>query len=160
MTPEQTPLMRAARFVGDFGNPFYDEERHRDVWNEASAFGLQLAVVTALLFATISVWVVGRSALLYVQVGLGLVGAVGCLTILYAQRLGVDELAPQRLQRARIIPFVVLVVLVVLLVAGMLHADPASRSWSSLAGAATGGLVVAGAVVLARRRARPAQTSD
>ena len=36
------PFVRAARFVGDLGNPFYEEERQRDVWNEACAFGLQL----------------------------------------------------------------------------------------------------------------------
>ena len=36
------PFVRVAQFIGDFGNPFYDEERQRDVWNEACAFGLQL----------------------------------------------------------------------------------------------------------------------
>lgn len=157
MTTRQTPLMRAARFVGDLGNPFYDEERHRDVWNEASTFGLQLALVTALLFATVSIWILGRPALLYVQIGLALTGAVGGLTILYAQRLGVDVLEPQRLQRARMIP---LAVLVVVLLAGMLNADATSWSWSTAAGAATGILVVAGAVVLPRRFARPDQPFD
>ncbi len=157
MTTRQTPLMRAARFVGDLGNPFYEEERHRDVWNEASAFGLQLALVTALLFATVSIWIVGRPALPYVEIGLVLTGAVGGLTILYAQRLGVDVLAPQRLQRARMIP---LAVLVVALLAGILHADATSWSWSTAAGTVTGILVVAGAIVLARRFARPDQPSD
>lgn len=113
MTTEQTPLMRAARFVGDFGNPFYEEERHRDVWNEASAFGFQLALFTALLFATVSIWVIGRPALPYVAAGLGLTGAISWLTVLYAQQLGVNVLQPQRLQLRRIIPIALLIVVLV-----------------------------------------------
>ena len=42
------PLIRVAQFIGDFGNPFYDEERQRDVWNEACAFGLQLLLWSTL----------------------------------------------------------------------------------------------------------------
>ncbi|MDQ3276230.1 MAG: hypothetical protein M3Q39_14700 [Actinomycetota bacterium] len=54
--------MRAAAGIGDFGNPFYAEERQRDVWNEASAFGLQLLLWLSMLTATISVWVFGAPA--------------------------------------------------------------------------------------------------
>ena len=81
-TAQSNPFLRAARFVGDFGNPFYEEERHRDVWNEACAFGFQLALLTALLFSTVCIWLVGRPALAYVQIGIVLTGAISCVTIL------------------------------------------------------------------------------
>ncbi len=38
----QSWIVRSAELIGDLGNPFYAEERQRDVWNEASAVGLQL----------------------------------------------------------------------------------------------------------------------
>lgn len=59
----QDPLVRAGHFVGDFGSPFYGEERQRDVWNEAQAFGLQLAVWATLTAATITVWSVAPPCL-------------------------------------------------------------------------------------------------
>ena len=154
-TAQSGPFVRAARFVGDFGNPFYDEERQRDVWNEASAFGFQLALVTTLLFSTVCIWLVGRPALPYVQLGLGLTGAIGGATILYAQRLGVDVLQPQRLNRARTIP---VGMLLAVLIAGMVRASSStsSWSWSSAAGAATGLAVVAAAFSLTRHRSRQA----
>ncbi len=34
-------MMKAMRFVGDLDDDFYKDERQRDVWNEASAVGLQ-----------------------------------------------------------------------------------------------------------------------
>lgn len=151
-TAPSSPFLRAARFIGDFGNPFYEEERHRDVWNEASAFGLQLALVAALVFSTVSIWLVGRPALLFVQIGIGLTGAISGATILYAQQLGVDVLQPQRLNRARMVPVAVLFVVLVL---GMLRAA-GGTSWSTVAGAVTGGAVTVGALALARQRTRRA----
>jgi hypothetical protein len=70
------PLVRIAQFVGDFGNPFYEEERQRDVWNEACAFGLQLAIWLVLGASTVVVWTVGAASVPYVQGALGLL-AVG-----------------------------------------------------------------------------------
>ena len=154
-TAQSSRFVRAARLVGDFGNPFYEEERHRDVWNEASAFGFQLALVTALLFSTVCIWVVGRPALPYVQVGVVLTGIISWATILYAQRLGVDVLQQQRLNRARMVP---MAVLLVVLVAGMVRAvsSTSSWSWSTAAGAVTGFAVAAGAFALVRQRTRRA----
>ncbi len=51
----QDPLVRMAHVVGDFGKPFYAEERQRDVWNEASAFGFQLVLWCALVVCTATV---------------------------------------------------------------------------------------------------------
>jgi hypothetical protein len=154
-TAQSSPFLRAARAVGDFGNPFYEEERHRDVWNEASAFGFQLFLLTAFLFATVSIWLVGPPALRYVQVGMVLTGAISWLTLLYAQRLGVDVLQPQRLNRARMVP---IVVLVLLLGAGMLRAaqDGSGFDRGTAAGAVTGFLLVLAFFVVTDLRTRRA----
>jgi hypothetical protein len=100
-------FMRAAARIGDFGNPFYDEERRRDVWNEASAVGLQLCLWLGLASATVALWVVGGDALPYVFTLLGVVGLAGIVTIGYAERLGV-EFEPQHIARARMAPYLVL----------------------------------------------------
>src|SRR5919112_6877143 len=83
------PFVRVAQFVGDFGNPFYAEERQRDVWNEACAFGLQLLLWLTLGAAVVVVWVVGAPAVPYAQGALVLLGTVSLLTIAYAHRRGV-----------------------------------------------------------------------
>ena len=157
-TVQSSPFLRAARHIGDFGNPFYEEERHRDVWNEASAFGLQLAVWAALLFSTVCIWLVGRPALPYVQVGFALIGAIGGVTLLYAQRLGVDALQSTRLNRARLVPFTVLFFL---LIAGMVTAAGSGASSFErgyATGAAIGALLALAAVahgIWRTRRAAP-----
>jgi hypothetical protein len=160
---QSSPFVRAARFIGDFGNPFYEEERHRDVWNEASAFGFQLFLISTLLFSTVCTWLVGRPALPYVQVGVLLTGVISWATILYAQRLGVDVLQSARLNRARMVPFTVLAVV---LVVGMLRASGAGSSWdaATAAGAVTGAALAlalgALAVWGARRAAARAERAD
>jgi len=163
-TARSSPFVRAARVIGDFSNPFYEEERHRDVWNEASAFGFQLFLITALLFSTVCIWLVGRPALPYVQVGVVLTGVISWVTILYAQRLGVDVLQPQRLNRARMIP---IAALAVVLVVGMLRVTvDAGSSWdgATAAGAVTGAALALGlgavAVWWARRAVRKAEQTD
>jgi hypothetical protein len=160
---QSSPFLRAARQIGDFSNPFYEEERHRDVWNEASAFGFQLFLITAFLFATVCIWLVGQPALPYVQVGMVLTGAISWLTLLYAQRLGVDVLQPQRLDRRRMLPFVALTVV---LVVGMLRASGAGSTWdaATAAGAVTGAGTALGlgalAVWAARRAAARSEQGD
>ncbi len=37
MSNDRSLFVRAAAAVGDLGNPFYDEERQREVWNEAAS---------------------------------------------------------------------------------------------------------------------------
>lgn len=119
MTPEETSesprrdwFVRAAAGIGDFGNPFYAEERQRDVWNEASAFGLQLLLWLSMLTATISVWVFGAPAVPYALSLLALVSVAAIATASYAARLGVtDSTALKRAQMLRIVPYAALLVL-------------------------------------------------
>ncbi|MEO7745675.1 MAG: DUF2029 domain-containing protein [Actinomycetota bacterium] len=151
-------VMRSARAVGDLGNPFYAEERQRDVWNEASAVGLQLAIWLMLLAATVMVWVGGRDAVPYALAVFVLAGAVSWTTVLYALALGVDASSPQHVLRARLLPYLALLVLLVVgTVRALGHVSP-----SVAAGAAVGaGIAVAGLTLARRRRsAAPARADD
>ena len=76
-------FVRLAGVVGDFGNPFYGEERQRDVWNEASAFGLQLVLWLGLLTSTALVWVGGSDTVPYAVGLLGIIGFTALATIGY-----------------------------------------------------------------------------
>lgn len=88
--PRRSRFVRAASVVGDFDSPFYDEERDRDVWNEASAIGFQLLLWGVPLIAAASLWIVGSAALLPIGLLLGLWGAAAAVVLSYAQRFGVD----------------------------------------------------------------------
>jgi uncharacterized membrane protein YkvI len=151
-------LVRVAAFLGDLSNPFYREERQRDVWNEASAVALQVVVVLSLLAETAAVWIVGADALPYVYALLGIVGIAGWIAILYARSLGVHADDPQRMWRPRMIPYLAVLAL---LAAGLVHAtaqDTSSDDWSTVAGMVTGmvagvALAVAGSLY-ARKRLR------
>jgi hypothetical protein len=105
----QHPLVRVAHVVGDFSNPFYAEERQRDVWNEASAFGFQLVIWLTLAVGTATVWLVGAAAVPYVGAALVLLGLVCGLTVAYAQHLGVDLTGREHLARWRMLPYTLLV---------------------------------------------------
>jgi len=148
----QAPIVRMAHVVGDFSNPFYAEERQRDVWNEASAFGLQLVIWCALTIGTASVWVVGAPAVPYVCAALLVVGAVCGLTVAYAQHLGVDLNGRDRMMRWRLVPYALLVVT---LLVGLLRARQEPLDVSTTAGMVTGaavGVLLAAAAL--RRRPR------
>jgi carbon starvation protein CstA len=151
-TPRQHPLVRTAHFVGDFGNPFYAEERQRDVWNEASAFGFQLVIWLTLAVGTATVWLVGAAAVPYVGAALVLLGLVCGLTVAYAQHLGVDLTGREHLARWRMLPYTLLVAALAL---GLVRAQAAPLDVETLAGMATGAAVgVLAAVVALRRRSR------
>jgi hypothetical protein len=103
-------FVRFAGVVGDFGHPLYAEERQRDVWNEASAFGFQLLLWLSMLAATITVWAVGTPAVPYTSALMMLLGAGSLATIWYANRLGVDLYASRWASGPRLIAVAVLLV--------------------------------------------------
>jgi hypothetical protein len=103
-------FVRAAGVVGDLGSPFYREERQRDVWNEASAVGLQTTLLLALAAATGMVWLGGATGLPYAATLFGVVGVASWMTMLYAAALGVT-VDDADLLRLRLVPYLVLVVL-------------------------------------------------
>jgi hypothetical protein len=103
-------FVTAAGVVGDLGHPFYDEERQRDVWNEASAVGFQLALWLSLAAATAMVWLGGTPALPYATTVLALASVASGVTVLYAHRLGVRIDDPRGMLRLRMLPYVGLLV--------------------------------------------------
>ena len=147
----------AAGVVGDLGSPFYREERQRDVWNEACAVGLQVALWLGLALAAAMVWLGGSTALPYaLAVFAVLFGATSWVTILYAQQLGVRVEDPGGLLQLRLVPYLLLLAL---FLAGVVRAAPSDGFVGGLAqGAAVGGaaatLWLLASGLRARRRAR------
>lgn len=84
------PLGRFAAAVADLGDPFYDEERQRDVWNEASAFGFQLMLWGNLSLAAALLWIQGGDALGAAYALIVIAGLASVLAITYARQLGVE----------------------------------------------------------------------
>jgi hypothetical protein len=149
-------FVRAAAVIGDHSNPFFGEERQRDVWNEASAVALQVLLSLNLLAATAAVWIVGADALPYVYALLAMIGIASWIAILYSWSLGVHVEDRTWVSRRRKIP---VLVIAVALAAGMLRAQTGHvfADWSTVAGMITGvaAVVVVFAAVswYARRRA-------
>lgn len=119
--PSDGWFVRAAGQVGDLGNPFYSEERQRDVWNEASAVGLQLALWLGLGAATAMVWLGGAEGLPYAVALVSVLGVTSGVAVLYAQRLGVRIEDAGTGLRLRLLPYAVLLTFFLL---GALRAAP------------------------------------
>ena len=130
-------FVRAAGMVGDLGNPFYREERERDVWNEASAVGLQLVLWLGLAAAAGMVWLGGATALPYAVTVFLIVGAGSGVGLLYAHRLGVRVSATGRVLQLRLVPYIALVVL--FLFGALRAASSSGLSASFVRGMAVGG---------------------
>lgn len=93
-----TPVVRAMSFVGDLDDSFYDDERQRDVWNEAAAAGFQLLLWTALAASAILPWLPGRTGTA-IALGLLISVSVASLAVLsYAKALMVDPAVSLRLR--------------------------------------------------------------
>lgn len=147
--PRESAFVRLAAGVGDLGNPFYREERQRDVWNEASAVGMQLTLWAGMAAATVMVWVGGAQGFPYALTLMLLLGAISWVVVLYAARLGVDPASGTRLARRRKVPYLVLLLA---FFAGVLHSGVVSGStgWGAMFGVLVGAL----AGVLGLRRSR------
>lgn len=146
-------LLRAGGAVGDFGNPFYRDERQRDVWNEASAVGLQLVLWLGLAGAAAMVWLGGDTAWPYAVVLVAVLGVGSWVSMLYARALGVHVTDAGRV--LRLIPYLVLLMLFVV---GCLRAAPADGSRAGFAvGVAVGGATAVLWLAWSGLRARPAQ---
>jgi len=149
-------FVRTAGRIGDLGSPFYDEERQRDVWNEASAVGFQLVLWLLPAAATLSVWVGGATAIPYALVMFLASGLASWVVTAFAQARGINMRAAEgiTLLRWRLLAYLVLLVA---FCAGLLRATPESSfgrgaSWGLLAGAVIG----IAAVAWSQRRPRRA----
>lgn len=163
----RSAVERIAEVVGDLDSPFYDEERDRDVWNEASAVGFQAMLWGLPAVAAVLLWVRPLDAAIPVAALLIPWSAAAVLTLAYARRHAVDPGGAEALDAspARAATFAVVIAG---LASGFLRVglalDTAGTLGSFLRGAAQGAavafLAVAGwAVIVAirerRRRASP-----
>ena len=95
-TPARPSMfMRAATVVGDLDSPFYDEERQRDVWNEASAVTYQLTLWLGLVAANAMIWVGGADGRPYALATAAVVTLPSIVLLGYAERLGVPADRPE-----------------------------------------------------------------
>jgi hypothetical protein len=135
-TATKEPLFdRFASAVADFGSPFYAEERQRDVWNEASAFGLQLFLWGSLVLSAVMFWVGGRALLPYGAVLMLFASFVSYLMLAYVKRLGVDVPVKGALKGWRLVAFLVVYL------ANVLGALSAMDSGSTRTGFAAGTVI-------------------
>lgn len=154
-------FVRAGAAIGDLGSPFYREERQRDVWNEASAVGLQVTLWLALAAATGMVWLGGATGLPYAATLFCVVGVASWITLLYAGALGVtiDDAA---LLRLRLVPYLALVVLFLVGAArvapsgGFLGGFVQGGAWGAAAGGALAVFFTLRGGLRARRQKRHA----
>lgn len=154
-------FVTAAGAVGDLDHPFYAEERQRDVWNEASAVGLQLALLLGLAAATAMLWLGGGEALPYAAALLGVLAAASALTVGYAARLGVRfEPDVEGLLRLRLVPYGVLLVLFLVAAVRTAPADGFGGGFArgAVLGSVAAVVVLAVSALRARRAARRGQS--
>lgn len=158
-------LMSGLRFVGDLDDRFYDDERQRDVWNEASAVGFQALQWCVLIAAAILPWAAGRTG---AWISLGLLATwitVSALTSYYARRLDVDVTVNVSYLRPRVvITMVVYLVGAFGTIAQLLFDVGSAEDRSTVLGAVVGAPVGAAAAALmvarGRRRARKREAEE
>ncbi|SNS62858.1 DUF2029 domain-containing protein [Rhodococcoides kyotonense] len=147
-------FIKAMRFVGDLDDEFYDDERQRDVWNEASAIGFQLFQWASLISAAVLPWVAGTTG---ARVALGILltlTVINVLAIGYAAARSVN-LYTAKVNRIRGV--VVAIVLLVGYLGALLKLQPETfseaSSWAGgVVGAVLGGGLVGIAIWRVRRR--------
>lgn len=160
MTAVNSPLHRTMRFVGDLDDEFYDDEYQRDVWNEASAVGMQMYQWCALIAAAILPWIAGRVGA-WVALGLLAVWLVtSTLVQLYARGRGVDLQVLVGYTKPRVVVAMVIYlvgllgVIAQLLWGAQVFQGHMSGVFGAAVGALVGGSVALLAVVRKRRRVR------
>lgn len=91
---------RALRWLGDLDHPFYDDERQRWVWYEASAIGLQVMLIGSYLMAGILVLAVGHAGLILAMMAPVTIGSI--VTIGWVGRHSAEyAVGPDDIRRSR-----------------------------------------------------------
>ena len=150
---------RGARWIASLDHPFYDDERQRHIWYEASSIGFQLFIQLQLLVAAAAVWIGGDgTAVAYTAGFLGVLGVASIATLLYTQAKKVEYLPSATDYKSG--PVVLYLVLVAAYGLGVVRAlQPADTDPMTLLGFGTGilacmGLGAFAGYVTTRRRAR------
>ncbi len=142
------------RFIGDFDDEFYDDERQRDVWNEAAAVGMQMFIWASLIAGAILPWIAGVAGS-WTALGIVLIFLVVSNSVLaYARSRGVDMQTSQKLLRSRIVLAACLYLLALLGAVANLMFDLAGSGPLLTIGMVAGTVVgaTAGYVGIARKR--------
>jgi hypothetical protein len=151
---------RTMAFVGDLDDPFYDDERQRDVWNEASAVGFQLFLWASVIAAAILPWIAGTPGS-WTAVGLLVAyGVIANATLAYSKMQGVDMQTSASHLRPRIIVFGALAVIAAIgAVYTLIPGNSVSEGFQhgvwvgGICGAAAGAVVAAVQIRRNRRKA-------
>lgn len=145
-------FIKAARFVGDLDDDFYKDERHRDIWNEASAVGFQLFQWAALAAAAVLPWVAGQTG---ARMAIGILVVwflVAVTTIAYARLRDVDMYATTSMWQPRVVAAMVLYLIGVFGIFTALQRDePFDNDPATWAGRLVGASVVLVAAVAVAR---------
>ena len=86
---------RALRWIGDLDHPFYNDERQRFVWYEASAIAFQLFLLSNMALVGAMLWIGSAGALRYALPLFLLNGLIAIVAIGYAKR-NCAEYEPQK----------------------------------------------------------------
>lgn len=156
-TTDRTAFDRVTTVIGHLDHPLYDDEHHRDVWNEASAVGYQAFVWATTVFLAVASWVGGPGSAPFVLVPAVILGVAGTLTMVHAQRRGVD---PWRTPGTGWARWTVATLLGLVMIGGLAANSRLGFDVPTVVGASIGGVVGAGAALvlmlaairLARRR--------
>ena len=144
-------MMKAMRFVGDLDDDFYKDERQRDVWNEASAVGLQSVFWAVFVSSAILPWVAGRTGA-WISLALLIVALFGSVvTIVYALRRDVDVYVLSNYNRPRVVISIALYLVAAVGIMARLGA---------LVGGIVGGGVAIAAVKLHQQRAKRREAAE
>ena len=77
---------RALRWIGDLDHPFYDDERQRFIWYEASTIAFQLSLFANVAVLGVMVWIGGSDSLPYIWPPFIIHNAVALVGIGYAKK--------------------------------------------------------------------------
>ena len=123
VNPERTNSStseRALRWIGDLDHEFYDDERNRFVWYEASAIAFQMFLLSNMALVALMLLFGGASALPYAMPLMVVHAVIAIAAIQYSERRYVG-CAPERSDFIRARGFLVMA-LVVLMTIGLARA--------------------------------------
>ena len=147
-------FVRFAEAVGNLGHPFLDEERQRDVWNEANAVGLQTVTWLGSAASAVALWIGGWAAVPYALAMIAVLAAGSIVTRTYlVLRLGET---PVPLVRPSLRHRVILGVSLLFWMGGGLRALWGHAPMApTIGGAVAGGVLMLVMRIKARRQAVP-----
>ena len=157
---------RAARVVGDLDHPFYAEERQREVWNEASAVGMQSMLWGSLGLTCAMTWIGGAELVPWALALMAVVGLSAGFMITYARRQGVNGDEDVRMARPR--TFLALALYAVAITGAVVRGggddgtgwtDPATIA-GLVTGLVAGGIVAGVALFVGKRFSRGKDEDD